>query len=90
MIMNRNYNIVILIIHIFIVSTLPATAQRINDDMESHDHWGHHSDSVQTTDVPIGLKVWTIDKRFARVNPTVPDTVHHLFQNDNTDYGFQL
>lgn len=87
MIMNKYYNIGILLLNIFLISTLPVTAQRINDEMESHDHWGQFNDSVQTTDVPVGLKVWTIDKRFARVTPAVPDTVHHLFQNDNLTDG---
>ncbi|MDO4210121.1 MAG: putative porin [Bacteroidales bacterium] len=40
--------------------------------------------------VPIGLKTWTVDRRFGSVIPTEPDTMPHLFQQvNNTDgiYG---
>ena len=37
--------------------------------------------------VPRGLTTWTIDERFGTITPTVPDTVPHLFQNDNRTEG---
>lgn len=50
------------------------------EDNESH--WAEDNDSIETIDVPIGLKVWTIDENFGTRRPAVPDTLTHLFQND--------
>ena len=82
--MKRSLYGLLLLIYFHSAFIVQLNAQRISDDMESHDHWGQFNDSVQTTDVPVGLKVWTIDKRFARVTPAVPDTVHHLFASCNS------
>ena len=32
-------------------------------------------------EVPYGVRFWTIDRRFGDIRPTIPDTLHHLFQN---------
>jgi hypothetical protein len=60
-------------------------AQQIVTEDE-HDHW-NQTDSVQKTDVPVGLSVWTIEKRFASITPAIPDTVQFMFQNDNFTNG---
>ena len=39
-------------------------------------------DSVKgNTEIPIGVRVWKIDRRFGDVIPAIPDTLHHLYQN---------
>ena len=44
-------------------------------------------DSIRTTDVPVGLKVWTIDPDFGTPRSARPDTLSHMFQNDAFTYG---
>lgn len=41
------------------------------------ERWGQNApgDSVRTTDVPVGLKVWRIDERFGHISPAEPDTM---------------
>lgn len=42
----------------------------------------HNNDTTsKNKEVPKGLKVWTIDRKFGNVIPTTPDTLSHLFQN---------
>ncbi|MBQ0158755.1 MAG: putative porin [Bacteroidales bacterium] len=43
---------------------------------------GYAADSIDTSTIPIGLKVWHIDPRFGGVIAAMPDTLPHLFQND--------
>lgn len=46
-------------------------------------HWNEEAaDSVQKTDVPVGLYVWRIEPLFGTVRPAEPDTLSHLFPND--------
>lgn len=52
---------------------------RTNDE---GNHWAGANDSVETVDIPIGLKVWTIDENFGTRKAAVPDTLTHMFQND--------
>ncbi len=45
-------------------------------------------DSVkQHKEVPRGLRVWTIDRRFGEVTPAQTDTMPHLFQNTIYNHG---
>ena len=47
-----------------------------------------HTQKGDTTEqIPRGLTTWTIDERFGTVKPSIPDTVPHLFQNDNRTEG---
>ena len=48
---------------------------------------GHTQKGDSTEQIPRGLTTWTIDERFGTVIPTVPDTIPHLFQNDNRTEG---
>ena len=42
----------------------------------------HNTDTTKKKqEVPQGIYVWTIDRRFGDVRPTLPDTVPHLFMN---------
>src|SRR5574344_71842 len=47
-----------------------------------------NKDSTKSDEeIPVGLYVWTIDKRFGDITPAVPDTVPHLFMNDGFTSG---
>jgi len=40
----------------------------------------HNNDTTsKNKEVPKGLRVWTVDRKFGNVIPTEPDTIHHLF-----------
>ena len=39
----------------------------------------HNNDTTRNKEVPKGLKVWTVDRKFGNVIPTEPDTLQHLF-----------
>ena len=41
----------------------------------------HNTDSTSNKEVPKGIHVWTIDRRFGDVRPTEPDTIPHLYMN---------
>ena len=41
----------------------------------------HKTDSASNKEVPKGIHVWTIDRRFGDVRPTEPDTIPHLYMN---------
>ena len=48
----------------------------------------HNNDTTKNKEVPKGLRVWTIDRRFGDVTPAKPDTMQYLFMNTifNTTY----
>lgn len=48
---------------------------------------GFSSDSTETTDVPEGIYVWTINPRFGDIRPAQYDTIPHGFQNENFTSG---
>ena len=60
-----------------------------NGNFTQRNEYGNNSNfnpnSNDTTsknkEVPYGVRFWTIDRRFGDIRPTVPDTLHHLFQN---------
>ena len=41
----------------------------------------HNNDTTKNKEVPKGLRVWTIDRRFGDVTPAKPDTMQYLFMN---------
>lgn len=41
----------------------------------------HNNDTTQNKEIPKGLFVWTIDRKFGDVKPAKPDTMQHLFMN---------
>lgn len=42
----------------------------------------HNKDTTnKNKEIPKGMRVWKIDRRFGDVTPSVPDTMHHLFHN---------
>lgn len=41
----------------------------------------HNNDTTSNKEIPTGLYVWTIDRKFGDITPAVPDTMPHLFMN---------
>ncbi|MBR1687660.1 MAG: putative porin [Prevotella sp.] len=49
----------------------------------------HSTDTTrQAKDVPKGIRVWTVDRRFGDVQPAEVDTLPHLFQNSIFNTGY--
>lgn len=49
----------------------------------------HDTDSTRSSgkEVPQGMYVWTVDRRFGDIRPTTPDTVPHLYMNSIFNTG---
>ena len=48
----------------------------------------HNTDTTNhNKQVPRGLKVWTVDRKFGNITPATPDTVPHLYQNTTLNTG---
>lgn len=59
-----------------------------NSNRDTNTNSGFASSSTDSiSKSPRGLKVWKVDDRFGTIIPSVPDTLHHLFQNDNLTSG---
>lgn len=41
----------------------------------------HNNDTTKNKEIPKGIYVWTVDKKFGDITPAVVDTMPHLFQN---------
>ena len=41
----------------------------------------HNNDTTRNKEIPKGLRVWKIDRKFGDVFPSLPDTMPHLFMN---------
>ncbi len=48
----------------------------------------HNKDTTKTNkEIPKGMRVWTVDRKFGNVMPTTPDTLHHLYMNTTLNTG---
>lgn len=47
----------------------------------------HNNDTTRNKEIPKGLYVWNIDRRFGDVIPSEPDTLQHLFMNTTFNQG---
>ena len=47
----------------------------------------HNNDTTKNKEIPKGIYVWTIDRKFGNVIPAVPDTLPHLFMNTTFNCG---
>ena len=48
----------------------------------------HNNDTTsKNKEVPKGMRVWTVDRKFGNVIPTEPDTLHHLFPQSLYNMG---
>lgn len=41
----------------------------------------HNNDTTQNKEIPKGIYVWTVDRKFGDIKPAIVDTLPHLFQN---------
>lgn len=52
------------------------------DDYTNRNFNKHNNDTTSSDkEIPTGLYVWTIDRKFGDITPAVPDTMPHLFMN---------
>ena len=85
---------IITLLLLLVCTTIIVQAQTYNqlDDngnFTQRDEYGNNgnfnpnsNDSTsKNKEVPYGVRFWTIDRRFGDIRPTIPDTLHHLFQN---------
>jgi hypothetical protein len=47
----------------------------------------HSTDTTKNQEIPRGIRVWTIDRRFGDVRPAVVDTLQHLYMNSIFNTG---
>ena len=47
----------------------------------------HNNDTTRNKEIPKGIYVWTIDRKFGNVIPAEPDTLPHLFMNTTFNSG---
>ena len=47
----------------------------------------HNNDTTRNREIPKGLYVWTIDRKFGDMIPAQPDTLPHLFMNNMFNTG---
>ncbi|SEE10686.1 putative porin [Prevotella sp. lc2012] len=59
----------------------------ITERSENRNFNKHNNDTTQHKEIPKGLYVWTVDRRFGDVIPATPDTVPHLFMNSTFNSG---
>lgn len=47
----------------------------------------HNNDTTSNKEIPIGLYVWTVDRKFGDITPALPDTMQHLYMNSTLNTG---
>ncbi len=80
---------------LLLVGLTPAVAQEIIDDEGYIAEWDrsrnfnpHDNDSTrQNKEVPKGIYVWTVDRKFGDVRPAEVDTLPHLYPNTTLTTG---
>ena len=53
----------------------------INGNTTNRNFNKHNNDTTRHKEIPKGLRVWKIDRKFGDVIPSLPDTMPHLFMN---------
>lgn len=75
------------VICLLLLSSATLWAQNMRPARGGRDGGGQRHQADSAENIPRGLKTWTVDERFGSITPSVPDTVPHLFQNDNRTEG---
>ena len=57
------------------------------DNNQNRNFNKHNNDTTSNKEIPTGLYVWTIDRKFGDVTPAIPDTVPHLYPNTTLNTG---
>lgn len=47
----------------------------------------HNNDTTKNKEIPKGIYVWTVDRKFGDIRPATVDTLQHLFQNSIFNTG---
>lgn len=47
----------------------------------------HRSDSTNNKEIPKGIYVWTVDRKFGDITPAVVDTLPHMYMNSGFNTG---
>lgn len=47
----------------------------------------HSNDTTRNKEIPKGMYVWTIDRKFGDITPALPDTMQHLYMNSIFNTG---
>ena len=47
----------------------------------------HNNDTTQNKEIPKGIYVWTVDRKFGDIKPAAVDTVPHLYMNTTLNTG---
>lgn len=47
----------------------------------------HSNDTTKDKEIPTGLYVWTVDRKFGDIRPAQPDTMQHLYMNSVFNTG---
>lgn len=82
------------------LASFQVMAQIVNDGMNSVDPYGNvtnsHNNGRMAADslgsdkeIPEGMHVWTIDRRFGDRIPATPDTLQHMFMNSIFNTGLR-
>lgn len=82
------------------LASFPVMAQIVDDGMNSVDPYGNVTNSRNNgrmsadslgsdKEIPEGIYVWTIDRRFGDRIPAKPDTLQHMFMNSIFNTGLR-
>jgi hypothetical protein len=61
--------------------------QRSDDNGRNRNFNPHNNDTTKSKEIPRGLHVWTIDRRFGDIRPAEIDTMPHLFMRTAFNEG---
>ena len=82
---------------VFVTASAILSAQTYNQideqgnvtqrDERSRNFNPHNNDTTTVKSIPIGLHVWTVDRRFGDIRPTEVDTMPHMFMRTTFNEG---
>lgn len=64
-----------------------ASNSRNSASQRSQNFNPNSNDTSTTKPIPMGLRVWTVDRRFGDIRPAEPDTMPHLFMRTTFNEG---
>ena len=71
-----------------VYNQIDETGQITQRDPNGNGNFNKHSnDTTKNKEVPKGIYVWTVDRRFGDITPAVVDTLQHLYMNSIFNTG---
>lgn len=64
-------------------------SQRSEDRERNRNFNPNSDDSTKTKEIPIGIKVWTVDRKFGDITPAEIDTMPHMFMRTTFNEGLR-